>query len=312
MDELLQDYELQEIFPRQIVVSKLEKEGQGILRRIHEHDENAGGNFVEITGMPGSGKTSVMLSFINYTLKYHPNEKVYWSNSYGTPLQFVKLGEGKWTLLVESGSGIKFYNRMTGKEVTNLDVTYFDSFEDLYLKAVPGKCNAVFFKDRHVWMEFVKFLRSKYGWHHIYIDEFGEVCPSDSDGDLWKRIGEFAIRTVGEVRKCCINVVYNTQSVADIDYRPRRKLMIKIYLPGAKRDGMSRVTQKAIDRLIRDPKHGNFAYLDAIGVFGCVQFKDIFIPPAHMSLEARTPEMKEEFENALNGNNGKTIENDLS
>jgi len=275
-------------------ISRQEIEGRKILYSIHEHDTDSGGYFIEITGMPGSGKTSAMLSLANYTLNHHPTEKVFWSNSYGTPLQFFKIGEGKWKILVQEGSGIKFFDRVTRKEVTNLDITYFKDFEDLYFKSEGGKLNAVFFADRTMWMDFIKFLRSIYGWHHIYIDEMGEVIPNSSSGKLYRKIGDFSIKVVGEIRKCNLNVIYNTQSIADLDYRPRRKLQLKVFLPGAKVDGVTRIKQTAIDSLRRDKINGNYAYVDAMGVFGVVRFRDIYKPSNGVSLEARLPEVKED------------------
>jgi hypothetical protein len=279
------------VFQEEVRVSRQEVEGKKILQSIHEHKEESGGYFIEITGMPGSGKTSAMLSLANYTIQHHPNEKVYWSNSYGAPLQFFKIGEGMWKVLVQEGSGVKFYDRTTRKEVTNLDVTMFTDFNDLYYKAEGGKLNAVFFKDRTTWMDFIMFLRSIGGtWHHVYVDEMGEVCPSDSSGELYKKIGNFAIRVVGEIRKCNINLLYNTQSIADLDYRPRRKLQLKIFLPGAKVDGVTRIRQTAIDALKRDNVRGNYAYVDAMGVFGVIRFKDIYKPMNGFNLEARVEE----------------------
>jgi len=57
-----------------------------ILKRIHIHDIDSGGVFTEITGSQGSGKTSVMLSFMAYTMKNYPNEKIFWSSCYYAPL----------------------------------------------------------------------------------------------------------------------------------------------------------------------------------------------------------------------------------
>jgi len=282
----------EEIFRKDApVISRLEIEGRNILRRIHEHDEDSGGILAEITGMPGSGKTSVMLGFVNYTIKFHKNEKIFWSNAFDTPMQFMKLGEEKWKVLIEEGSNVTFHDRIDGGKEIDFPFEYFKDFEDLYRKAPSGVCNAVFFKDRLRWMDFIEFIRSKHGWHHVYIDEFGEICPANQQGKIWKKIDYFCIHVIGQIRKCCMNVIYNTQSIADIDYRARRKLMCKVFLPGAKRDGVTRVTQRAIDGLRRDPIHGNYAYLDAMGVFGAVQFSEIYKPIPGLSIEARRDSM---------------------
>jgi len=267
------------------VISRIEIEGKRILERIHCHNEDYGGVFVEITGAQGSGKTSVMLSFMNYILKHHPDEKVFWSSSYEAPLQFLKVGDlNKIHWMVMKDSGVKFYNRLTGQEI-HPEVTYFKGFEDCYNKAIPGKCNAVFFGKRYKWMEFIKYMRRIYEWKHVFIDEFGEVAPSDQKGRMWKKIRDFS-ETVKEIRKCNINLFVNSQTATDVDYRVRRKIMIKIFLPGAKADKTSRISQRAIDNLGRDPERGNFAFLDAGGVFGRVRFTEIYKPIPGLSWEA--------------------------
>ena len=103
---------------------------------------------------------------------------------------------------------------------------------------------------------------------------------------MWKKIKDFS-ETVKEIRKCNINLFTNTQTITDIDYRVRRKLMVKVFLPGAIRDPTSRVTQRAIDNLRRDPINGNNAYIDAGGLFGGVKFPRIFKPSKKLSWEAR-------------------------
>jgi hypothetical protein len=135
-------------------------------------------------------------------------------------------------------------------------------------------------------MEYIFYLRSKYEWSHVFFDEFGEVCPSDRAGELWKRIRKFS-EDIKEVRKCNKNVHTNTQTTTDIDYRVRRKLMIRIFLPGARTDGKTRVYQKAVDKLIKDPVNGNMAYLEWDGRFGITRFRDIFKPLPSRSWEAR-------------------------
>jgi len=272
---------------RDEVVRRPEYEARRILERIHSHNEELGGVFVEITGAQGAGKTSVMLSFMSYMLKHHPEDKIFWSSSYEAPLQFLKIGDlNKIKILVKERSGVRFYNRKTGEEVTDkLDITYFKTLEEAYRVSEPGLCNAVFFGKRTTWMDFIRLMRRSDDWKHVFIDEFGEVAPSDQKGYMWKKIGEFS-ETVKEVRKCNINLIVNTQTVTDVDYRVRRKVMIKIFLPGARADPQSRVSQRAIDNLQRDPINGNWAYIDDGGLFGRVQFTEIYKPIPELSWEA--------------------------
>lgn len=272
-------------------IKKVEYIGKMLSKRILSHDEDYGGVYVEVTGAQGSGKTSAMLSWMEYLLNHHPEDRVFWSSSYDAPLQFMKFVETKEDLhkihiMVQEGSNVIFKDRRKKGKKLDLFLTTFTDFDDLWDKSRPGKCNAVFFGDRMKWIDFIHYLRSIYEWKHVFIDEFGEVAPSDQKGKTWKKIKDFS-ETVKEIRKCDINLFTNSQTATDIDYRVRRKIMVKAFLPGALRDPTSRVTQRAIDNLLRDPIHGNYAYLDAGGLFGRVQFQRIFKPSKKYSWEAR-------------------------
>jgi len=293
MDDLIEDFE-----DSGVEISRTEIEAKEIMKRIVHHDQDTGGVYVEVTGAQGSGKTSVMLGFLEQILKFYPNEKIFWSSSYKSPLQFLKLGEenyDKIKFLVKEGSGVYFVNRKTGKKI-DLNVTYFTDFDDLYEKSEYQYCNAVFFGDRMEWMNFIEFLRSKYDWTHVFIDEFGEVAPSDQSGKLWSRIKQFS-EVVKEVRKCDVNLFTNSQSVTDVDYRVRKKIMVKIFLPGAHSDRKARVSQKAIDNLERDPEKGNYGYLEYSGKFGRLRFTKIYRPPRGLSIEAQVEPKKEDEDN---------------
>lgn len=267
-------------------LSKSEINAERIFRRIHVHDLDSGGVFTEITGSQGSGKTSVMLSFMDYTIKNNPSEKIFWSSCYNAPLQFVKIGEENYHIMVLEGSGVTFHDRNNKLKQIYPKVTNFKDYTDLFNKAKSGICNAVFFGDRYKWMDFIYYLRSVGEWCHVYIDEISELCPAFTSGKLWHRIKDFSL-DLKEVRKCMINVHTNTQSVSDIDHRVRTKLMVKVYLVGARSDNVSRITQTAIDNLDEDPVNGNEAYLEFSGKFGKTRFKDIYKPIQGMQWEAR-------------------------
>jgi len=102
---------------------------------------------------------------------------------------------------------------------------------------------------------------------------------------MWKKVGDFA-NILKDVRRCMMNIHSNTQSTKDVDYRVRAKIMLKIFLPGAVVDGTTRVRQRAVDNLIRNPEHGNQAYLDMGGQFGVTQFADIFKPVSGYHIDA--------------------------
>jgi hypothetical protein len=267
-------------------LSKSEVLAAKILKRCHIHDMDSGGVFTFITGGMGTGKTSIMLSFCNYTLLHYPDEKAFWSNTYNTPIQSIKIGLEHHHIMVKDGSGVSFHDRNQKLAKISPDVTCFKDYDELYDLAIPGKCNCVFFGDRYKWIDFIHYLRSVGEWTHVYIDELSEIATAFTSGRLFKQIGRFSV-DLKEVRKCMINVHANSQALPDVDHRIRSKIMVRIFLPGARSDQYSRVQQTAIDNLEENPIDGNEAYLEQSGRFGRTRFVDIYKPIKGLQWEAR-------------------------
>jgi hypothetical protein len=268
-------------------VSKSEIIAERILKRIHIHSYDDGGIFSFITGGMGTGKTSTMLSFADYTLKHYPDEKLFWSNTYYAPLQSLKIGKDQHHIMVKENSNVSFHDRTKKLKQLYPEVTCFKSFEELYEQAKPGMLNCVFFGNRFVWMDFLHYLRGVGEWVHIYLDELSEIAPSFSSGKLFKRIGSFSL-DLKECRKTMINIHANSQALQDLCHRIRTKMMVRIFLPGARADKYCRVTQGAIDNLEENPVEGNEAYLEMSGRFGLTRFADIYKPLPGLQWEART------------------------
>jgi hypothetical protein len=267
-------------------ISKSEILAQRILTRIHVHDYDSGGVFSFITGGMGTGKTSTMLSFADYTLKHCSGEKIFWSNTYFAPIQSLKIGLKKHNLMVLKDGKVTFHDRVNKLQQIHPEVTHFDDYDDLYQKAKSGKVNAVFFGERYKWIDFIHYLRSCGEWCHVYLDELSEICPSFSSGKLFKLIGKFSV-DLKECRKCMLSIHANSQALPDIDHRIRTKIMVRIFLAGARTDQYSRVEQKAIDNLEENPIEGNEAYVEQSGRFGLTRFADIYKPNRSLSWEAR-------------------------
>lgn len=267
-------------------LSKSEINARWILSRCHLRNPDEGGVFSIVSGSQGSGKTSVLFSFMNYTLQHHPEEKVFFSNCFFSPLQFPKIGKGRYNIMVQRDSGITFHDR--DKKLLQIypDVTLFDDYQDCYNKALPGVVSCVFFKDRMMWMDFLHFLRGVGEWVNLYVDELSEICPQFQSGATFHRIGSFA-SDLKDTRKCMINIHTNTQSISDLDPRTRSKAQVRIYLGGARPETSSRIQQKAIDNLLQNSETGNEAYLEYSGKFGKTVFKDIYRPVAGVHWEAR-------------------------
>jgi len=257
--------------------------------RIHTQNEDIGAMFLEATGIPGVGKTAVILTFCEDTMLNHPHQKCFWRNPYNAPFQFTKLGPGQWEILVEEDSGITFHDRDNKNAQIELEHKTFKDFDDLYEKATPGKCTAVFFKDQMDWIDFMGYLNGVGEWTHVFLDEYGELFPFGSSGLLYKRI-QLASDILKEVRKCRTNVYATTQVTSDVDYRVRNKLMVLVYMYGAKPMSRSKVSQRAIDNLDRDIVRGNEGWLEyGYGIYGKGRFVKIYKPVKGMNWEAHLP-----------------------
>jgi len=272
------------------MTTKSELIAHQILGRIHTHDQDQGGVLTETTGAQGSAKTSVNLAFIDYTIKNYPQEKIFMSECYDAPLQVFKLKNyKKIKFFVKKDSNVIFRNRDNHLEEVDFNPVKFITYKYLYEQAKPGHVNVVFFGDRFEWMEFIKFLRSVGEWVHVYIEEISEIAPMFPDGENWHKVKDFA-KSLKDVRKCMMNVHYNTQQVSDIHYECRNKVMIKIFLPGAYKDSHCRVTQSAIDNLEKNITLGNQAYLVQGGEFGKTRFTDIYKPREGYHYDAHVSE----------------------
>lgn len=259
------------------MVSKQTINAEKILKRIHIHNKNDGGAFILNTGSQGSAKTAVMGSFADYTALHHPEDKIFWSETYRAPLQSYKL-DTPIQFFCKEGIDFHFRDRDNKLKEFRPDIIYFNSYKELYEKAKSGIINVPFFGNRMYWMDFIDYLRDVGEWVHVFIDEIGEICPAFEKGLLWDRIGYFGKNTAKDIRKAMINVNANTQALSGIDWRVLIQVLIRIYLPGAIRGKHSRVTQKAIDNLKEDPVNGNQAYLEMKGKFGVTRFTDIYKP----------------------------------
>jgi len=266
-----------------------------ILDRIHNRDEDIGAVFTEATGMPGSAKSSVDLSFAEDTCLNYPKEKVFWRSIYNAPLQFLKLPRSKWHILRQEESKVDFIDLNTGQKI-DVGYTSFTNFEDLYQKAKPGVVNAVFFQQTGFWRDFIHWQLDGTGidWTTNILDDYGDLCPAFSRGEEWQAVENFA-QTLKDVRKCRVNVHANTQSVTDVYYKVRTKIIIAIYMFGAKASRKGRVSQRAIDNLKMDHIHGNESWIEMGGsVFGKTRFPKIYKPnPDYIWSARRTGKYRE-------------------
>jgi len=187
------------------------------------------------------------------------------------------LGKENVQFFVQKDAGIVFRNREKKLQEEDMGQIEFTSNEDLYKKAVHGKCNTIFFKERSDITEFISYLRDVGEWCSVYIDEMAEVVPFGGAGEQWVKNERFG-NILKDLRKCQIDLFYCSQAVSDIDFRTRSRVLIRVFLPGAYADRRCRVSQDAIDGLKRNPTLGNEAYISLAGNFGKIRVNDVFRP----------------------------------
>jgi hypothetical protein len=217
--------------------------GKILFDRLFQRDKNYGGIFAEITGLPGTGKTGVMIDIAKRILKMNEingtDEKVYWRESLGSPMQFLRVGN-KYKIFIEDGAKIKFIDMNNNNEV-RLRYETFATLNELEKIADPNKINVVFFKNEEMpdisptstsWIRFIDFLRSSGGWKTVLIDEYEDIAPNDGKGRQWY-INSIFTEIMKQVRKGCTSVVCNTQSTGDVCWQARTKIMMNIFMGGS-------------------------------------------------------------------------------
>jgi hypothetical protein len=197
------------------------------------------------------------------------------------------LPKSRWHIFRQEESKVDFFDINTGQQI-DVNPTSFKNFADLYEKAKPGKVNAVFFQKEGDWRDFIYWQLDGKGmdWTTNVLDDYGDLVGY-TKGEEWQEVENF-VQTMKDVRKCRVNVHTNTQSVTDIYYKVRTKIIVEIFLFGAKASTKGRVTQQAIDRLKLDPVNGNEAWICLGGsVFGKVRFPKIYKPNPNYLWSAR-------------------------
>ena len=230
-----------------------------ILSRRKLRDESFGGYGSLTVGPPGCGKTSQLLFEAKKFMEWSPTEIVFWRDSNLSAAQFNRIGDN-WKVFTEKDCTLRFRDLIRGGSI-NVEYTTFDNFDTLINRDTgkglvePGKLNVIYFKDDYKWIDLLKHLRGVIGWQSVFIDEIEDIIPlnpSKRKGDernirLIKNI-EFS-SNAKEIRKGLVNLLCNTQSIDELDWRFKRKLNFIVYLRGARVGAGSRIKQIAIDKL---------------------------------------------------------------
>jgi len=271
-------------------------QGQKLWHRLVERNIDHGGILGEVTGAMGTSKTGCLLFLADFIMQNRPFERIFFREQVNAPLQVFKIGEAsKYTFFVKNDAEIAFRDRNKKLEIIEeFPYETFDTYEELWEKSKPGNVSVVFFKTDAEWMDFIDWLRNAGEWVNVLVDEMADIVPNGAGGTTYKRIEKFA-NTMGAVRRCMMNVMYNTQSIADVHWKVRHKAMFHVYFRGAKPDkrGGSSIKQKAINSLDVNEKKGNEAWIEMFGVYGKLRFSQIYRPNPDYHIEAYRPDFEE-------------------
>jgi hypothetical protein len=248
-----------------------EETAQFIFTRIFDRDRAVGGNSLEATGTPGSGKTSLNLHFTDIIREKYPDEIMLWRDLVESPIQFVRAP--KWKVFVESTLDFRIYDRGDGgrevaipyetfeevphvsydpninedreafKENQDRKTQQDDIFRRIY-KKFEGSClNVIYFSVESHWIDLMRYARNTPEWVDFFLDEYEDIFPGANRGELWWRV-EWAKNNIKQTRKGFVNLYANTQGKGDVDWRIRKKIGNWAYLFGALPDDESPVEKK--------------------------------------------------------------------
>lgn len=239
--------------------SKIKLITKELLQDKIKRDFEIGGLSEIIISPPGEGKTNFLIDEAKAVLTYHPDEICFWRDNPKSAVQYNKQGV-LYNILVEQGIDISFRNKTSGGPI-NVKYGVFKTMDDIINKdtltglAEKHKLNVIYFKNEYVWIDFLQHLRSCVGWQSVFIDEIEDLIPlnppkkkGEERNVQYEKNLEFAAN-FKELRKDWVNFFCNTQDLADIDHRVRRKTNYIVYLHGARVEKASKVNQAAVSKL---------------------------------------------------------------
>ena len=227
------------------------EEGKRLHRLLYDkYDDNYGASVIGISGDQGSVKTSFCLDLAEKKMKHHKDEKIFWRETYDSPMQCRRLLRYKYKIYVEEGTNIKFQQK--GYDIEP-DYIVFKKIKELYETVKPRYLNVVFFKNMKQWTELIRHCNNYNGqWDTVFLDEmeglYYEGADNQTSEKLWKWMRESG-NVIKECRKGHTSVAGNYHDENLIDHRVRGKFMFRVYGFGAiVNRSRSRVNQPAVDQ----------------------------------------------------------------
>ena len=282
-------------------ISRSAIEGKTLLRRILEHNEERGAKSELTLGQPESCKSAATSFICEYFMNHYPKDFLFWRSALNAPIQIFKLP--KWQLWIEKESGIHFFNRITGEDITEQlikmrKISYFKNFDDLLKRAKPSICNGIFFKDLHYkgikidngtirWFQFIRHLLHRTIWYHVFLDEYQEMVKAGSGERMHWEIDKHS-NDVSSARKSNVGIHANAHQTTEVDWRVLPSFMIIIQMYGSRPYKHSPVNKAALAALNKpNEREGAESWISEGGHFGKIMFEKVYVLPENMSIEAR-------------------------
>ena len=271
--------------------------GPELYKKIYyKYDNDWGAAVVGVIGGQGSAKTACCLDLAEKKLRWHPQEKIFWHDTIGSPCQYRKAKYYPYKIFVEEGLHIEFYN-ITKKHLEHPDITVFTDIEQLYQHAEYQTINVVYFRSRKSWVGFkekpninngdqyglMQYLMSgnhaANNWQTIIVDEMESLFPPDvtnqTDEKWWNWTTRISSNLVKECRKCRVGLIGNYHKHSSIHHKISEKIMFHIWGLGST-PKYTRIKQGMIDGC----NLGEFCIDHDGAKFGKIKIKTIYYPPA--------------------------------
>lgn len=209
--------------------------GRILWGKFFERNPKFGGVTAAFYGVPGSGKTSLMLQICKRISIERPGELIFWREPANVPMQITNIG-----VPINIFSDDKI--RIEIKELTETGAVptkdykslHFQNVSQLLKQAKPG-INVVYFHDRKGWLRLIRKMKGNLSWQSFFIDEAEDIFASRVGGKDWYINEEFCCE-LKELRKARISMFLNSQTDWDLDPRIKSKLMFECYLYGSKKE----------------------------------------------------------------------------
>jgi len=248
-------------------LTRAEVEGKKIWEQIFARDLNFGGWLVNIVGIQGSGKTSILHHICSRIITEYPKEIIIWREPANKPFQAINSGH-EFQILHHINTRLQL-KEMTPeglKDSHRFKITAFKTITELFSLLQPGIINVVYMNDQKLWIRVINRAVMSPGWYSIFVDESEDIFPSYSKDEIWMMMERFGSSVKG-VRKGLVSMFLDTQNEADLDYRISSKIMVSVYLYGSRKTIHSPIWREALQSL--DIGSG---WIDYGGRFGLISY----------------------------------------